>query len=242
MVYQGNKIQVGKSVGSYWLYSNVGIYDTDAQIPSNPSNGQKTTFKGIALQAGDPRWVDYNNDYRIDENDKVITGDRLPKLTGGWNNTVSYKNFDLNVNVFFAVGQKAINQFDASRYDFINREAANDISAVREISSWQAFDNAKDYPIYNPFSSAVPYRQDQDLFLEDASYAKLRSLTLGYNFTKVFTKVGVKRAYLYGTAMNLLTITKFSGVDPELVGFNGIYDGANMVIPRTFVLGFKLDL
>ena len=242
LVYQGNKVQVGKSVGSYWLFSNVGIYETDAQIQVNPSTGQKITFNGIPFKVGDPQWADVNNDYRIDENDKVIVGDRLPKLTGGWNNTLSYKDFDLNFNVFFAVGQKAINQFDANRYDFVNRESANDITAVREISSWQAYDNAKSYPIYSPFSSVVPYRQDQDLFLENASYLKLRSVTLGYNFSKMFTKVGIKRAYLYATAMNLLTITKFSGVDPELVNYNGIYDGANITIPRTFVLGFKLDL
>lgn len=242
LIYQGNKVQVGKSVGSYWLYSNVGIYETDAQIPVNPLSGQKATFNGIPFQAGDPKWVDINNDYRIDENDKVLTGDRLPKLTGGWNNTLKYKGFDLNLNVFFAVGQKAINQADANRYDFVNREAANDITAVREIYSWQAYDNAKTYPIYSPFSSVVPYRQDQDLFLENASYLKLRSVTLGYNFTKMFAKAGIKKAYLYATAMNLLTVTEFSGVDPELVNYNGMYDGANIAIPKTFVLGFKLDL
>lgn len=242
LVYQGNKIQVGKSVGSYWLHANAGIYETDSQIPVNPSTGQRATFNGIPFQVGDPKWVDVNNDYRIDESDKIVTGDRLPKLTGGWNNTFSYKGFDLNFNVFFALGQKAINQFDANRYDFVNRESANDISSVREISSWQAYSNAKTYPIYNPFSSVVPYRQDQDLFLEDASYLKLRSVTAGYSFTKLFTKAGIKRAYLYATAMNLFTVTGFSGVDPELVNFNGIYDGANITIPRTFVLGFKLDL
>jgi TonB-linked SusC/RagA family outer membrane protein len=242
LVYQGNKVQVGKSVGSYWLFSNVGIYNTDSEIPVNPSTGQKATFSGIPLRVGDPIWVDVNNDYRIDDNDKVVTGDRLPKVTGGWNNTFSYKNFDLNFNVFFALGQKAINQFDVNRYDFVNRESANNITSVREISSWQAYSNAKSYPVYNPFSSVIPYRQDQDLFLENASYLKLRSITLGYNLTKMFTKAGIKRAYLYTTAMNLFTITNFSGVDPELVNYNGIYDGVNITIPKTFVLGFKLDL
>lgn len=243
LIYQNNKLQVGASAGSYWLYTNQGIYASDAEIPVNPQTGQKMTFNGIALKAGDPRWADVNQDFRIDQNDKTIVGDRLPKVIGGWSNTLSYKRFDLNFNIFFALGQKAINQYDAARYDFINRESANNITSVREITAWQSFDAARQYPIYNPFSSVVPYREDQDLFLENASYAKLRSVTLGYDFTGMLkNKAKIKRAYLYVSGTNLLTVTSFSGVDPELVNYNGMYDGANITIPKTFVLGFKLDL
>jgi len=235
-----DKLVVGKPVGSFWLYSNNGIYNTNAEVPAG------RTFNGIPLKAGDPNWVDYNGDNRIDNKDKVLTGDRLPKFVGGWNNTLAYKNFDLNFNFIFALGQKAINQYEATRYGFINREAGNDINSVKEVSSWQVFDNEKTYPIYNPWSDVDAYRVDQDLFLENASYIKLRSVTLGYDFgkTSLFRKKGgsVRRAYLYATAMNLFTITKFTGVDPELVNYNGYYDGANLTIPRTFVLGFKLDL
>lgn len=243
VIYQDNKLKVGESSGAYWLYTNNGIYENDADVPTNPVSGQKMTFNGITLKAGDPRWVDHNTDYRIDFNDKVTTGDRLPKVIGGLNNTFKYKKVDLNFHVFFAAGQKAINQFDAARYDFYNRESANNITSVREITTWQIFDNARTYPSYNPFSSVVPYREDQDLFLEDASYAKLRSVTVGFDFTDMLKRGStLKRAYLYATATNLLTITKFSGVDPELVNYNGMYDGANIAIPKTFILGFKLDL
>ena len=237
-----DKLVVGKPVGSFWLYTNNGIYNTNAEVPAG------RTFNGIPLKAGDPNWADYNGDNRVDNKDKMLSGDRLPKFIGGWNNTIAYKSFDLNFNFIFALGQKAINQYEATRYGFINREAGNDINSVKEVSSWQIFDNEKTYPIYNPWSDVDAYRTDQDLFLEDASYLKLRSVTLGYDLgkTSLFKKSGsgsaVRRAYLYATAMNLFTITKFSGVDPELVNYNGYYDGANLTIPRTFVLGFKLDL
>ncbi|RQO64110.1 SusC/RagA family TonB-linked outer membrane protein [Pedobacter sp. KBW01] len=235
-----NKLAVGKPVGSFWLYSNNGIYNTNADVPAG------RTFNGIPMKAGDPNWADYNGDNRVDSKDKVLTGNRLPKFVGGWNNTLAYKNFDLNFNFIFALGQKAINQYEATRYGFINREASNDINSVKEVSSWQIFDNEKAYPIYNPWSDVDAYRVDQDLFLEDASYVKLRSVTLGYDFgkTSFFKKSGktIRRAYLYATAMNLFTITRFTGADPELVNYTGYYDGANLTIPRTFVLGFKLDL
>lgn len=235
-----NKLVVGKSVGSFWLYSNNGIYNTNAEVPAG------MTFNGIPLKAGDPKWVDYNGDNRIDNKDKILTGDRLPKFVGGWNNTLNYKNFELNFNFIFALGQKSINQYEATRYGFVNREAGNDINSVKEVSSWQTFDNEKSYPIYNPWSDVDAYRTDQDLFLENSSYLKLRSVTLGYDLSKINlfgnSGKGIRRAYLYATAMNLFTITKFTGVDPELVNYNGYYDGANLTIPRTFVLGFKLDL
>lgn len=242
MIYQGNKLAVGTSVGSYWLYTNRGIYNADAEIPVNLATNQKMTFNGIPFEAGDPKWTDYNGDYRIDENDKILIGDRLPKFTGGWANRFNYKQFDLSFNLIFSLGQKAINQYDAFRYDFANRESANTIQSVREINTWQAIDGAKSYVIYNPWSAVVPYRADQDLFLEDASYLKLRSVTLGYDLTASLKSAKFRKVYLYATAMNLFTATKFSGTDPELISYNGIYDGANMAIPRTFVLGFKLDL
>lgn len=240
LIYGEDKLEVGKSIGSYWLYENTGIYNQESDIP------QGSTFNGIPLKVGDPIWKDNNNDKRIDYKDKVLQGDRLPKLIGGWNNTLSYKNFDLNVNWIFAVGHKALNQYDATKYGFIRRETSNDITSVKEVSSWQTSDKERNYPIYNPWSDVDPYRVDQDLFLEDASYAKLRSVTLGYDLSKsnLFANANstLRRLYVYGTAMNLLTLTKFSGTDPELINVNGYYDGANLTIPKTFVLGFKLDL
>jgi TonB-linked SusC/RagA family outer membrane protein len=235
-----NRLEVGKSVGSYWLYNNEGIYNSESEIPAG------LTFNGIPIKVGDPIWKDHNKDNRIDNNDKVQMGNRLPSFVGGWNNNFAFKKFDLNFNFIFATGNKAINQYEAKRYGFINREAGNDINSVREVSSWQSFDNEKNYPIYNPWSDVDPYRVDQDLFLENASYLKLRSLTLGYDMTQaaIFKKSDqpIRRLYLYVTAMNLLTITKFTGTDPELINFNGYYDGANLSIPKTVVVGFKLDL
>lgn len=246
VVIGDNKLQVGQSVGAYWLYINNGIYNTNAEVPVNPATNEKMTFNGIALKAGDPRWVDYNGDYTVNEQDKKFVGDRMPKLIGGWMNEFKYKNFDLNFHLFFALGQKVINQFDANRYDFINKESAKDINSVREITSWQTTTRLKSYPIYNVWSNVVPYRTDQDLFLENASYLKLRSVTLGYDIAQskyaAKKQLSFRRAYIYATASNLLTITKFSGTDPETVNFNGIYDGTGMPIARTFTLGLKLEL
>lgn len=246
LIIGDNKLEVGKPIDAFWVYQNQGIYNTNAEVPVNPANNQKLSFDGLDLKAGDAKWKDQNGDYVINQDDKVLTGNRLPVFTGGWSNGFSYGNWDLNFQIFFAVGNKAINKYDASRYDFINQEFTNNINSIKEVTTWQTSSNAKSYPIYNVWSNVIPYRADQDLFLENASYAKLRALSVGYDFskTKLFTamKSGISRAYLYVTANNLVTVTSFSGRDPELVDYTGLYTGAGIPIPRTFTLGIKLDL
>lgn len=246
VVYGTNKLQVGKPVGAYWLYTNQGIYNSDAEVPVNPANNQKLTYKGIPLTAGDPKWVDYNGDYRIDELDKQMIGSRMPKLAGGFQSNFTYKSLDLSIHFVYALGQQSINQADASRYDFITKENANDLTSIKEITTWQTLPNKKDYPVYNPWSDVIPYRVDQDLFLENSSYLKLRTISLGYDLAKSKfasrAKLGFRRAYFYLAASNLLTFTQFSGSDPELVGFNGYYDGVNITIPKTYTFGIKLEL
>jgi TonB-linked SusC/RagA family outer membrane protein len=246
LVIGDRKLKVGEAIDKFFIYQNEGIYNSDSEVPVNPATNKRLTFEGTELKAGDPKWKDLNGDFVIDENDKVLKGNSMPKLTGGWSNDFHYGKFSLNVNIIFAVGQKALNQTAASQYDFINREAGNDINSIKEIFSWQVNVDASKYPIYNPWSSVVPYRVDQDLFLENASYAKLRTVSFGYDFTKAgfLTKLKstIKRAYIYITANNLVTVTPFSGSDPELIDYNGIYNGYGMAIPRTYTLGIKLDL
>jgi TonB-linked SusC/RagA family outer membrane protein len=245
LIIGDRKLKVGEAIDRFWIYENQGIYNADAEVPVNPATNQRLNFEGTTLKAGDPRWRDTNGDFTINSDDKVLNGNSMPKLTGSWSNEFRYGNFKLNVDVIYAVGQKALNQSAAFQYDFINREAANDINSVREVFSWQVNVDASKYPIYNPWSSVVPYRLEQDLFLENASYAKLRTVSLGYDLSKTAlfkNKTTIKRAYLYVTGNNLLTVTSFSGSDPELIEYNGLYTGYGLSIPKTYTLGIKVDL
>lgn len=246
LVIGDRMLKVGEAIDQFWIYENQGIYQTDAEVPVNPLNNQRLSYEGTAMKAGDPIWKDQNGDYSIDDADKVLKGNSMPKLTGGWFNEFSYGHFNLSFNFIFAVGQKGLNQQMANRFDFINMESGNNIGSIKEINSWQSQEGLDQYPVYNPWSSVVPYRVEQDLFLQNASYLKMRSVSLGYDLSKTpllaRTKAGIKRAYLYVTANNLLTITAFKGDDPELINYNGLYTGFGMAIPKTYTLGIKFDL
>ena len=234
------KLTVGKSIDQFWLLQNIGIYQTDEEVPV--IDGKRLSINGIPLKKGDPIWVDQNGDNMIDDQDKVMKGHMLPPFTGGFMSEFRYKRFDLSFNLFWAVGHHALNNRSWQRYDFMTLDNQKSLAAVKEIFFWQNTNDKNDYPIYNPLSKTHPYRQDQDLFLEKLSYLKLRTLTLGYTLPlKKKGKYAPNSIYLYLTANNLFTITAFSGDDPELIEFNGCYSGYAQSLPRSLTAGFKFN-
>ena len=239
----GDKLlKVGHPVDQYWLLVNDGIYTSNSQIPV--VNGQPLKYNGIPLQAGDPKWRDLNGDNVIDNNDKVLTGHSLPKMSGGFDNNFRYGNWNLNLNFYFNLGRDLINQEMANRFDFINREGNSDVNSVKEITYWEKRGDYSKYPLYNPWSTVIPYRVDQNLFLENASFLKLRTVSIGYDLTKALNKrnINITRFYVYASVNNVFTITPYTGQDPELVNYNGYDTGYGLPIPRTYTLGVKMEL
>ena len=234
-------LKVGSAVDSYWLLTNQGIYNTDAEVPV--VNGKTMTYNGITLKTGDPKWKDINGDNEITNADKTLQGHALPTVSGGWSNDFAYKNWSLNLDFYYNLGRKVLNQEMANRFDFYNNDGANDINSVKEIFYWEKRGDYSKYPIYNPASSVDPYQVNQDLFLENASFIKLRTVSLGYDLTSQMKKhfSSLHRFYVYASVNNVFTLTKYTGPDPELVDYTGYDNGYGMQIPRTYLVGVKLD-
>lgn len=236
-----NKLVVGERIDAFWLLKNFGTFKTTGDIPVNPQTGKVLSYLGVPLKVGDPNWLDVNNDHVINDKDKVLKGNYLPKISGGFGSSLGYKAFTLDLQFYVAIGRKVLNQYASSRLNFINVEASNNINSVKEITFWEKKMDLSSYPMYNPWSSVVPYRLEQDLFLDDASFLKLRSLSLSYSL-----KAGKKKAFtscvFYVTGTNLLTLTPFKGDDPELVNYNGIYTGYGLPLSRTFITGIRVGL
>ncbi|MDR2272091.1 MAG: SusC/RagA family TonB-linked outer membrane protein [Sphingobacterium sp.] len=236
-----NKLEVGKRIDQYWLLQNKGIYQSDVEVPVRTGDNRIMTYNGTDMKGGDPRWVDQDGNFDINNEDRVLMGNIIPKWTGGFTNQFGYKNFDLSFLLYFNLGREIMNQQASKYYDFANVAESKNLYGVREITSWEKnFDDAA-YPIYNPWSSVVPYQVEQDLFMENGSFVKLKNLSLGYDLTKVVRAKKLNRLYVYVTGSNLLTITKYSGRDPELVNFYGYDTGAGIRYPKMYTLGVKLD-
>lgn len=238
------KLQVGERIDQFWLLKNEGIYERDLDVPVTPGQYKILTYNsGTAFRGGDPRWQDVNGDYNIDNDDRQLMGNIMPKYIGGFYNQFTYGPVDLSFQLYFNLDRQIINAGAAKFYDFVNTDEANNINAVRDITFWEKNFDDQSYPLYNPWSAVTPYQAEQDMFMEDGSFVKLRNLSVGYDLTNVIngSKQTFNKFYVYISGNNLLTISKYSGRDPELVDFYGYDRGLGIRFPRTFTLGVKLD-
>ena len=182
---------IGESIAIHYGYDHAGLWQE-----SDAAEMAKWNENGYSFKAGMVRPVDQNGDYKIDENDKVILGNRNPRFTMGWNNSFSWKGLELNVEMYGRFGYT------------ISRGGQGQLGMYQqqEISYWTPFNTNADYqmPIYNqsggdPYSSLLGY--------EDVSFLKLRNVSLGYFLPKsICKKLTVSNVKIYAQAKNLCDV------------------------------------
>lgn len=203
---KATKTEVGQPIGSFYLLEMEGIFQNETEI-------LLSAFQGNTIKPGDVKFKDQNGDGRIDNEDRVYLGSAIPKIMGGLNLSAYYKNFDLNVFFQGAYGNKIyvqINQdiegfyrgFTVTQRYFDERWTGEGTSNTQPRPSWTSKSN-----------NARPSSR----FLEDGSYIRLKNLQLGYTIPgKILAMAGVSKTRLYVSGTNLLTLTKFTGLDPEM--------------------------
>ena len=175
------------------------------------------------------------------EGDLILAGSPFPDFYGGFTNTLSYKNFDLSIFIQYSYGNEIYN---ATR-SWIETLKLNDRTIIGTNTTQAAFDNRwqkpgdiTTYPVVNYDGRNNDYLLSHTGWLEDGSYLRLKSLTLGYTFdSSVLSKLNFKSARIYITGNNLLTFTNYSGFDPEVDHFTGVNGGANSGLLRGYDYG-----
>lgn len=209
-------IRVGESIGSFYAVLTGGV---------NPANGQRIYYyrDGTAVQynhaapvaqrwtlvstgAVAPRVADQSND-------GVIIGPALPKWTGGWDNTFRYKNFDLNMLLFFSGGNYVYNGTKAGMRDM--RSWNNSKEALTRWAKPGDVTNIPRIVFGDNISNGSGVVISENV--EKGDFLKLRNVTLGYSFPKtVLEKIGINSFRFYAQIMNAFTLTKYTGYDPEI--------------------------
>ncbi|MFY1046159.1 SusC/RagA family TonB-linked outer membrane protein [Chryseobacterium sp. GP-SGM7] len=190
----------------------------------------------VDSQTGDLVYKDLNGNGIFDPNDRTFIGNPNPDFTFGLTNNFSYKNWYLDVLVTGSYGGEIYN---ASRFDLeMMNDFKNQSTAV--LNRWTTPGEITNTPKAN--SATAQYVSDR--FVEDGSFIRIKSATLGYNFTTPFK--GVSKINLYVTGQNLLTWTDYTGFDPEVNAFsntNGVsgVDYGTYPQVRTFIFGLKAN-
>ncbi|UQD55496.1 TonB-dependent receptor [Flavobacterium sp. K5-23] len=225
----------GLPVGSFNLFQTAGIFQTTTEINAyTNSNGDKLQPDA---KPGDLKFVDADGNGTIDDGDKVIMGSGLAKLDLGLNFNASYKNFDFSMFLNGKLGQKMYNATKSFLY--------KGFRSTDVLDAWTPTNtNTSVYRVSNNdlnFNSRV-----SDYFLEDASFVRLRNLQIGYTIPNEFvSKYKINRLRVYAGAYNLLTITKYSGFDPDLSNtstFSRGVDRGYYPISKSFVVGINVGL
>ncbi len=200
-----------------------------------PINGRARN----TIQPGDMKFSDLNNDGTINTSDYTIIGDGNPIHVGGFSNEFQYKNFDLNIFMQWSYGNDILNgnklYFEQNTYNLYN---FNMYASV--VNRWTP-DN-QDTTI--PRVGGVPPRIYHTNIVEDGSYLRLKTVSLGYTFSsKLLKPISVKKARVFMSAQNLYTLTNYSGSDPEVSVKNSAltpgFDWSAYPRSRTITIGLN---
>lgn len=188
-------VRVGEPLGSFYLIPWEGIYQQDDAK--------------LGYKAGDNKYTDKSGNNSNGFEDRTVSGSAMPKVTAGFENTFSYKGFDLSVLMQGAYGHKIFNVTYAAA-----AMPTSDVAypTLREVTNYWTPQNTGAMWA-NPTSKTNRNYLPSTQFLQDGSYTRLKNISLGYTLPKNMTKsYGVK---LYVSGQNLLTFTKYKGFDPE---------------------------
>jgi TonB-linked SusC/RagA family outer membrane protein len=193
-------LKPGESLGSFWGLKYLGTW--------KPSEAAEAAKYGNV--PGDARYEDLDGNHSIESGDYQIIGSGLPKVTAGWNNTIRYKDFTLN---FFFQGVFGANKFNYSRGMTLvgERDARQVTSADIKDRYIPGVNETSDIPAFSKTSKILP---QSTMFMEKGDFVRLKNLSLSYNLPKTLIR-GINNIKVSVLATNLITFTKYKGIDPE---------------------------
>ncbi|MBN1158794.1 MAG: TonB-dependent receptor [Bacteroidales bacterium] len=245
----------GQPVGMFYGWNVLGFYDSEDEVLNYKTQGGETVLPyGVAslaaLQPGE--WVgkfifeDVDGNGVIDGNDQTIIGNPHPDFTASLNLAVAYKNFDLSVYGYSSVGNEIFRQWKQST-DY----AAQVLGRSKDFlyDSWTPEHHDASIPILDS-QDPVTGKGSHSAYIENGSFLKIKNLTLGYTFpqTGILNTLRINNLRVYLQGSNLVTLTKYKGLDPEIgnktTGASGDLergiDGGYWPAPRQFIVGVTL--
>lgn len=240
----GLLLREGESIGTFYGYQFDGIFQSDEEAEASPVFADQKVMPGNVnrARAGDRKYRDMNDDDVINEQDRTTIGNALPDITWGLNNNLSFMNFNLS---FFIQASHGNDMANLNRLALENTRGVNNVSAEAGLNRWTPDNPSNRYPRalanrtvdVGTFSSAI---------VEDASYVRLKNVTLAYDLPQsILGRVKARKLRVYVSGTNLITLTDYSGYDPEGSSFGtattlpGV-DQGRYPQAKTFLVGLNI--
>lgn len=199
------KTEVGQPIGSFFLYEQEGIFQNATDIFTH-------AFQGNGIRPGDVKYKDQNGDGIINDLDRKHLGSPIPKVTYGFNAEFYYKNVDLSLFIAGSSGQKIYNQINTDIEGFYR---PFNVTQRYVDEHWTGEGTSNTQPLAS-WADKSNNTKPSTRFLEDGSFLRLKNIQIGYTFNKkMIEKFNISKLRFYISASNLLTFTKYTGLDPE---------------------------
>ncbi|MGB3467504.1 MAG: SusC/RagA family TonB-linked outer membrane protein, partial [Cyclobacteriaceae bacterium] len=231
---QVTRNETGLPIAYFWGFKTDGIFQNEGEVFSH-INSSGDVLQPNAVP-GDVRFVDVNGDGVIDPDDRTQIGNPTPTWTLGFNASIDYKNFDFMMLINGALGHDIFNGMQRQDLRFTNR-------STNILDRWTGEGTSNSIPRYTWVDTNNNYRVS-DLYIEDGSFIRLNNIQFGYNFSnKLLEKIGAFKARVYVSAENLVTLTGYSGADPEIGALSSFDIGIDRAIypqARTWRVGTSI--
>ena len=223
-----SRLAVGQPLGAFYGYRVDHIFQSQEEINALDAalrlatNSTPATYQSTLTRPGDIKFKDISGpngvpDGKITVDDQEIIGSAQAKFYGGITNTVRFMNFDFSAFLQYNVGNKVYN----SSKGFTQGQSTVYSQDTDVLNRWTPTNTNTDIP-RAVYGDPNQNNRTSDRFLEDGSYARFKSVTLGYTLpATLLTRVHVRTLRVYAQAQNLVTFTKYSGLDPEISTFAG---------------------
>lgn len=226
----------GEPLNSFHLIQTAGIFQSDEEAAAYVDKNGKRIQPNA--KKGDLKFVDYDGDGTIGFGDRQYMGSATPKTTFAWTLGFTWKKLSFSAMFQGVGGAQAMN---VSKYMLLSDVEGNFNRSREILNAWSPDNSGSNIPILSKNDNNGNFSTASDWYLEDASYLRLKNVTLSYDLSDVFCKWSHlndrnSRLSVFLSGENLATITRYSGMDPECGG----WDALKYPVSRVFSLGVKL--
>lgn len=241
----GLMLREGEAIGTFYGYQFEGIFQTDEEASASAvfSGQQDTPANALTrARAGDRKYKDVSGDGIINEQDRTIIGHALPDFTWGLNNNIAFMNFNLSFFIQASHGNEMANLNRLTLEDF---RGTQNVSAEAGLGRWTPDNPSNEFP-RSLANRTIDVATFSSAIVEDASYVRLKNVTLAYDLPlSLIEKARVKKLRVYVSATNLVTLTDYTGFDPEGSSYGtstslpGV-DQGRYPLAKTYLVGLNI--